>query len=147
MKKEIKYGFTGGFPFEQDILQRHQEAYSEAFGALEGLIGDKTIVTGSKSAGGWMYINGEFLSFGSFNGADGTFYIDVDEQPLIFDDGRPQKVIITRTIKNGQGVGAIPYEWKDVNELNKYGWGNIGATVLYSAPSMVLILLFSTSVY
>lgn len=114
MHKKIVYGTQGGFPFDQDIIEHHQQAYSDVFEQIAKWIGNKIVISGSLQNGGWCIIDGEILPFDAQNGL--VCHIEETTTSLLFENGNNEPVWKTRTIKNG--IGATTYNWADFKTLD-----------------------------
>lgn len=102
----------GGFPFETDILNWMQEAYS-LFNLLGDVIGNYAIVsgcvvTGSTVSDGVVYADGELYKFVGGNIQANVRILETKTQKT-FENGDVKDVHFERYVTFASGTGAIPW--------------------------------------
>ena len=114
---KIDFTKPGGFPLTQDALNFLQKAYSETFGGLAKVLGDKVILWGcAKNSNnviqpGMVSLNGEILYTPGGSATVPTVYIDEAARGVKFEDGATKNVYKTRTLQFG--VGNPQWNWAD----------------------------------
>jgi microcystin-dependent protein len=110
--KRIDFTNLGGLPFSQNRADFMQQSYTEAFGALAKLCGEKVIVHGVVSDGvnvtdGWIVYNSELIRFigGSYAA---EVVITETATPYTFADNTLHDVEFTKTATCGP-VGAFDF--------------------------------------
>lgn len=102
MNKRIDFNNNGGLPVTQDTFRFMQESYRDAFSALTGIIGNKTIVSGMEVNGGnvnngWISYNGELVPFAGGPLGDGNYVVIVESgENATFENNAVFTVYFTR---------------------------------------------------